>query len=282
MKSVEKINKCLICYTSNKNKKPFKKLPSCSCNFCPDCLTNWVLERLKLMQNSATEFIRCPQSLCSQKYLVEEYALLLTSQHKNKLFDALAIKYCQITPEIRNCPSPLCENYGFINEKTCNKSLICPVCNSEWEDLSVFYSFKSTIKTINTDIFSMFYKEIFTNQCPTCNINIEKNGGCKHITCSRCNWDFCWDCKQDWYNHDNSICDFKMIAYAFILMFIFLLSFQKLGLIFMIKSFILKFSFFEILAVSWHIYQMLIIGCFLYGFLEFIYYKIVSIRRFFN
>jgi len=47
-----------------------------------------------------------------------------------------------------------------------------------------------------------------TKTCPTCRSPIEKNGGCMHMTCSRCYYEFCWLCRSDWNNHlscNNSI-----------------------------------------------------------------------------
>ena len=33
---------------------------------------------------------------------------------------------------------------------------------------------------------------LHTQQCPNCHVRIEKNGGCSHMHCSRCNYDFTW------------------------------------------------------------------------------------------
>lgn len=46
----------------------------------------------------------------------------------------------------------------------------------------------------------MNYKwiEEHTKKCPNCNEPIEKNGGCNHMTCKSCSYDFCWICSEKW------------------------------------------------------------------------------------
>ncbi|KAE9579764.1 hypothetical protein CGMCC3_g4082 [Colletotrichum fructicola] len=36
--------------------------------------------------------------------------------------------------------------------------------------------------------------------CPGCQIPVEKNGGCFHMTCKSCKMEFCWVCLADWKN----------------------------------------------------------------------------------
>ncbi|KAH3900605.1 related to RING finger protein YKR017C [Saccharomycodes ludwigii] len=50
-----------------------------------------------------------------------------------------------------------------------------------------------------------------TKECPRCSVNIEKNGGCNHMICGGCKYEFCWVCEQDWEPHKNSF--FNCIKY---------------------------------------------------------------------
>jgi|WetSurMetagenome_2_1015567.scaffolds.fasta_scaffold194593_1 hypothetical protein len=39
-----------------------------------------------------------------------------------------------------------------------------------------------------------------TQNCPKCNVIIEKQGGCAHMKCRHCSFEFCWLCKEEYWN----------------------------------------------------------------------------------
>jgi ariadne-1 len=43
-----------------------------------------------------------------------------------------------------------------------------------------------------------------TKNCPKCQRTIEKNGGCNHMVCAGCKYDWCWVCEGDWQKHGSS------------------------------------------------------------------------------
>lgn len=46
--------------------------------------------------------------------------------------------------------------------------------------------------------------EANTQSCPRCLSQIEKNGGCNHMTCRKCRFEFCWICLGEWVNHQST------------------------------------------------------------------------------
>lgn len=40
--------------------------------------------------------------------------------------------------------------------------------------------------------------------CPNCKSPIQKNEGCNHMKCSKCKYDFCWVCLDQWKRHNSS------------------------------------------------------------------------------
>ena len=39
-----------------------------------------------------------------------------------------------------------------------------------------------------------------TKPCPGCGVQLLKGEGCFHMTCSKCRFEFCWECLADWRN----------------------------------------------------------------------------------
>ncbi|XP_060599500.1 ankyrin repeat and IBR domain-containing protein 1-like [Ruditapes philippinarum] len=43
-----------------------------------------------------------------------------------------------------------------------------------------------------------------SKSCPNCKSPIQKNEGCNHMKCSKCKYDFCWVCLDQWKRHNSS------------------------------------------------------------------------------
>ena len=40
----------------------------------------------------------------------------------------------------------------------------------------------------------MKFMVILTKKCPKCKVDIEKEGGCQYMNCTKCRTEFCWHC----------------------------------------------------------------------------------------
>lgn len=228
---------CLICLSPCQATSPLKNLPLCPCLFCQDCLTHWILETLPHLSQTHKDSIRCPQKDCDHKYFLSDYLELITETHIVLIYDALAKKYCQITTDIRSCPNINCNNYGFLPTKSCDLMLQCTVCQSQWEDYSQYSLWKKTqifFKDVfqkRNEVSSTVYEELFTNICPKCEVNIQKNGGCMHMTCCKCRYEFCWVCKQKWKEHSPILCLSNIVSMILIALTMIVVFLNQVGVL---------------------------------------------------
>lgn len=67
---------------------------------------------------------------------------------------------------------------------------------------------KMWIQKCEDDSETANWIEANTQSCPVCFTQIEKNGGCNHLTCRKCSYEFCWICLTSWENHKlNYVCN---------------------------------------------------------------------------
>lgn len=247
-------NICLICYIDFSQNLPKKTLPKCNASYCGDCLTHWALEQIAISEplDISKDKIKCPHNTCTHKIELSEYMTLLTPPQKVQIYDLMAKKYCQSASDVRCCPDPKCNNYGFLSHKACDDLVKCSSCSREWEDVSQYTFFKKMQVGIRNMIYkrnefsSNVFEEVFTNLCPKCDVHIQKNGGCMHMTCAKCKFEFCWMCKQSWRNHSPALCGGCFVSFVMTCLLLVFLFFNKLGVfspVFHFVWFILKYLF---------------------------------------
>lgn len=80
----------------------------------------------------------------------------------------------------------------------------CFYCNYENHLPCPCWIVKLWVKKCSDDSETANWIEANTHQCPKCEQNIEKNGGCNHMTCKTCKYEFCWICLNDWSDHNQN------------------------------------------------------------------------------
>jgi len=191
------IGTCHICYTHIKT-----IVSPCECSICPSCWSQMILTKVQ-ETNSVHETITCPRETCKKQLSITSLSSKLPRHARDEIDQANLKVYLSKASDIRQCPSKKCNYAGVIDTKTsCSEKLRCKACGTTWRDKvhytsfeKIQYSLSQVIKQKN-EVFSELWKKMRTKKCPSCKVSIDKNGGCDHMVCSKCNYQFCWACLQ--------------------------------------------------------------------------------------
>jgi len=171
-------------------------LKNCGHSFCDECWYDFL--SIKIKENKLA-FIKCMDYECSEKPDDDFIINLLNSNQE--LIDKY--KRFKLELEIINdpnrkfCPFPNCNSFLELKDKN-NKEVKCSnnhifcflclnaphgnlPCNNEIDKSMVEYE-----------------KKNFVKKCPKCDIITEKIPGCNHITCAKCNYQWCWLCNGEY------------------------------------------------------------------------------------
>uniref|UniRef100_A0ACB8GB76 Uncharacterized protein n=1 Tax=Sphaerodactylus townsendi TaxID=933632 RepID=A0ACB8GB76_9SAUR len=105
---------------------------------------------------------------------------------------------------ILNCTCPISDcpaqpTTDFIRSIISSKEVIAKAhypasCShmSQWMDDGGYY------EGMTVEAQSKHLAKLISKRCPSCQSQIEKNEGCLHMTCAKCNHGFCWRCLKPW------------------------------------------------------------------------------------
>lgn len=211
------LSQCLVCFGqfSLQNSLP------CKCAICPECSLSYLTEKIKQVSFDIQQRIRCPNYVCGRTYSISLYQSSFSKQQQEQIQDSLFERYLKTTDDIKACPRSGCNYYGIVRNSPCSYAYECELCHFEWKDQDMYAKLQSQqggIKGIYhsyKEICSDLYKYVFTQQCPKCGVSIYKNGGCVHMTCKKCNHEFCWLCLQNHKGHNYRTCDTHNLTLMF-------------------------------------------------------------------
>lgn len=148
----------------------------------------------------------------------------------SKYWYNIGSRYCTInTKKYKHCPFPDCDNVvqfiGFDSDIVANieelkRLLMIPLVRCKSNHQFCFGCNETAhapcpCKVVQLwkikcedDSETLNWIQTNTKDCPRCHSLIEKNGGCNHMTCKSCTYNFCWICLGDWTAHKNNYrCD---------------------------------------------------------------------------
>ncbi|XP_029927070.1 cullin-9 isoform X2 [Myripristis murdjan] len=186
--------------------------PSLSCMHycCRSCWQEYLTARIE--QNLVMN-CNCPITDCRAQPTSHFFLSILTDKDIiAKYENALLRGYVESCSNLTWCTNPqgcdqiLCkENMGSMG--TCSKCCwsSCFSCNfpeahypascshmSQWMDDGGYY------EGMSMEAQSKHLAKLISKRCPSCQAQIEKNEGCLHMTCAKCNHGFCWRCLKPW------------------------------------------------------------------------------------
>ena len=104
-------------------------------------------------------------------------------------------------PNKKLCPHPNCDSYLELRQIR-NKDVKCKNNHTFCFECLKRPHGKLPCNANLDKSMKEYAKNNFVKKCPKCSIITEKNNGCNHITCTKCGYQWCWLCNQEYnVNH---------------------------------------------------------------------------------
>ncbi|KAJ3390790.1 hypothetical protein HDU84_007036 [Entophlyctis sp. JEL0112] len=151
----------------------------CAHACCSDCLRTYLVQ--KISEEGESFNIQCPDSSCD--FTIGESAVkILVNSKSYEKYQALQMRsYVGALSWLKWCPHPNCE-----------LAVECKVSAATFDEVV------PSVECANGHDFCFGAN---TKECEKCQSTIEKNGGCNHMTCRKCKYEFCWVCMGPWSDH---------------------------------------------------------------------------------
>ncbi|KAL0950368.1 hypothetical protein HGRIS_010334 [Hohenbuehelia grisea] len=156
-----------------------------------------------------------PSSVCGVGIPYEILREHLSSAEETRVLRQSLVSHIQARPsKYRYCPTPDCEviyrpgPMGTVYQCPACLISICGACHAELHDGLSCADYQDELAG-GSAALERWRAENNIKQCPKCRADIEKNGGCNHITCANCKTHICWVCLKtfvasgDVYPHMN-------------------------------------------------------------------------------
>ena len=194
---------CRICYEQIKPENMYAL--SCNHYFCLDC---WK-EHCEQMNKNGSSQVLCMECGCKRQLLLFDIINLCGAKTGNMMKERLNDVSVNVSKEFKKCINPKCnlsiglDALGLCNVAKCKcGTRICWKCG---EKAHAPLKCSDVIRWNNLiGNESNMWISFHTKQCPKCHMRIEKLGGCNHMICSNCKFEFCWMCDHEWKTHDNT------------------------------------------------------------------------------
>ncbi|TKR96382.1 hypothetical protein L596_010405 [Steinernema carpocapsae] len=200
----EKKGECGVCFYEAGD---IVKFP-CGDQICKTCLDIYLDG---MIRESGTAFVSCFGYKCTQ--LIDDAVVKKYCQNRAGYEKVIINSYVMANFQMKWCPAPSCSRVISVNwvpnewftqavECSCGKQFCFNCYGDRHEPVNCYFLRKWMLKQ-EDDSETLNWISANTKTCPKCRTQIEKNGGCIHMTCrlASCKHEFCWICFADWAGH---------------------------------------------------------------------------------
>ncbi|CAF3201143.1 unnamed protein product [Rotaria socialis] len=214
------IHICPICL-DEKSGRSCLKFEKCHHYACLSCLNSYAIQLLsRIQENKAINCYECdsPLFLTELRRIFSDDKLLLKYQ-KHLLEQTTDMVWCPRCHHSIICvpPESTSGNHRSFAECVHCQFIFCRRCQQSWHpqvqcpkdamiqdiqqnpnaDKDKLKLNRIELSKILLELDNIQIIEQCTKPCPSCQVRIEKNGGCQHMNCRHCQIHFCWLC--GWY-----------------------------------------------------------------------------------
>eukprot|EP01125_Pyxidicula_operculata_P004123 TRINITY_DN1598_c1_g1_i2.p1 TRINITY_DN1598_c1_g1~~TRINITY_DN1598_c1_g1_i2.p1 ORF type:complete len:1007 (-),score=275.85 TRINITY_DN1598_c1_g1_i2:2-3022(-) len=187
---------------------------NCGHSYCRYCMKQYITLKI---ENSEADGMACPGYKCPN--IVDNVIICSIINDDIDLYSKyvkfITNQYVDSSPYIKWCPSKSCghaiqrinSTKGTVLCDNC-KYLWCFSCQKDghWPASCVQYKWWNDVYAKDQKIGFESEEEAasvkwllkYTQDCPKCTSPIQKNGGCNHMSCKKCGYQYCWVCLDNW------------------------------------------------------------------------------------
>lgn len=193
---------CGICQEQKLNPDLFSHT-LCMHLFCKSCITEYLA--IRIFESNVLK-MPCPHHECPSEISEEDIIKLLPEKLYQKYQIFKRNEELNNSPFLRWCPIPDCTGYDIGNMS--KDKLICNACGHKYcYYCSEPWHTNSKCKEINDKELDKWGKKNNVRYCPNCRRKVEKNHGCDHMTCAKCNYEWCWLCGEKYSGGHYAYCE---------------------------------------------------------------------------
>lgn len=187
---------------------------SCEHRFCKNCYTQYLYQKIR--EEGESRRIQCPESECTLIVDEKTVELLVDKVTFAKYRELLNRTFVDDNDFLKWCPAPDCEYAVECNIPSTSLTSVVPTvecncshrfcfgCTLNDHQPCICALVNKWLKKCEDDSETANWISANTKECPKCHSTIEKNGGCNHMTCRKCKYEFCWVCMGPWSEHGTS------------------------------------------------------------------------------